>query len=1053
MSGAFGSTAANQVTQQPLFGTQGQPTVQTSGNLSGGWPTTQPNRPAAGATTTPFGSSTNAGGVFGATPFGANSMSGGLRGITRPGEGAPSALSAGAGVAAGAWPGSTASGQPLALTAAPSQGTGQVTFRPIPSTETTAHGTKQVLFDSIAFLSGFESKSFEELRFEDYQQGNRGQAGSTASALPAASNTNTLFGGAGSASTGAAGLFGAKSTVGLTTTGGAFGSSSSTGANTAFNAPASSGTGFGLQSNTPATGSGLFGSAPTGGIFGNTGSANAGTSFGNSGTNATRPGGLFGGAASSTPFGATPGGGAGSGSQGFSSNMFGSGSNTRSSPFSSSAATTAATNPFGVFSQQSGSGGAQTMPSAQPGPSSSFASANTLSAGSSSGLGLFGSRPAPTANMFGASGGAAQPTGSLNSSTSSFGAAGGSGSANTFFGGATAQPSGGFGSGAPTLTSGFGNNTGNQVPGVSGTVPNFSFGGLGSAQTNLVGGQQSTAGGGSASASAGILSQSNTTNATATPAFQFGSNDTTRSSGAGLFGAQNQNTAQATSGLFRFGPAHTGPSATGQQTSDGQNFPTSISNAASSAWRPYPNATTNACAYQNAQGPNAGSVPGMGFGGTPAYGTTPNAVQSLNGADFRNQNASSATSPYGPLPVLSNQPVLNPTPSGRWNNEPQTPGERSLGVAPALSSTPLASIPNAPVTSYRVRPRSQVRAFSYGASVGGTPLDALFERHYDGSRGISGQLSADTWSSMLTPGFLRRSETRRRERGVKQLVLDTAALRRDEPTLTLADITTQEALVSTSPARFEGREAPNGKENLLDVATPTFGAEMSPIVPNRNEHAGRDRMQASARETASPLPVPRAHVEYHAQTRASSTSTPDHTEKGLAPWAPRLSKPGYYTKPPLDELQSMSEQSLSQVPHFVIGRRNIAEIRFLEPVDLRYANLNSIVVIEPRTVTLYPAEEPTPTEDKARDQGQHSLSQVKDPDRLPPPGQGLNRPALLRFEQVFRMDKRTGKPTTDPEAIERFVQRLREYAEQQGARFVSYDADTGTWELIVDQFG
>jgi nuclear pore complex protein Nup98-Nup96 len=193
LAGAFGANPPTQAPTQSLFSTQSQPGTQTALSQAGGWPAAQPGPNTGSASMSPFGGNANTSSTFGTSPFGSASFSGGLRpGVT----GAPGAA-AGGGALSGsgsAWQAGTSGSQPLALGAAPSQGTGQVAFRPVPSSETTAHGTKQVLFDSIVFMSGFESKSFEELRFEDYQLGNRGQSGPGLRSTPTGSSCRALSG-------------------------------------------------------------------------------------------------------------------------------------------------------------------------------------------------------------------------------------------------------------------------------------------------------------------------------------------------------------------------------------------------------------------------------------------------------------------------------------------------------------------------------------------------------------------------------------------------------------------------------------------------------------------------------------------------------------------------------------------------------------------------------------------------------------------------------------------------------------------------------------------
>lgn len=75
-----------------------------------------------------------------------------------------------------------------------------------------------------------------------------------------------------------------------------------------------------------------------------------------------------------------------------------------------------------------------------------------------------------------------------------------------------------------------------------------------------------------------------------------------------------------------------------------------------------------------------------------------------------------------------------------------------------------------------------------------------------------------------------------------------------------------------------------------------------------------------------------------------------------------------------------------------------------------------------------------------------------DETKKPPIGEGLNKPAEIALSGVFRIDKATGKPTTDPAAISKYTQKLKAKAASQGARFVDYNADKGVWRFRVDHF-
>lgn len=75
-----------------------------------------------------------------------------------------------------------------------------------------------------------------------------------------------------------------------------------------------------------------------------------------------------------------------------------------------------------------------------------------------------------------------------------------------------------------------------------------------------------------------------------------------------------------------------------------------------------------------------------------------------------------------------------------------------------------------------------------------------------------------------------------------------------------------------------------------------------------------------------------------------------------------------------------------------------------------------------------------------------------DENEKPEIGEGLNKCAEVTLQKVYRIDKATNRPTTDKDAIARFERKLKKLAADQSARFISYDADTGTWVFEVEHF-
>lgn len=142
-------------------------------------------------------------------------------------------------------------------------------------------------------------------------------------------------------------------------------------------------------------------------------------------------------------------------------------------------------------------------------------------------------------------------------------------------------------------------------------------------------------------------------------------------------------------------------------------------------------------------------------------------------------------------------------------------------------------------------------------------------------------------------------------------------------------------------------------------------------------------------------------------------------------------KNGYYISPTLDTLSNMPKEGLKQVQNLVVGRKGYGEVRYEQPVDLSDVVLEdimgNIVVIEDKTVVVYPDQESKPAK-----------------------GVQLNLPAIVKIENCFSHDKNTGAPIKDPNhpRFQLFKERLRK---RDTVEFVDYK-DNGEWTFKVQEF-
>ena len=544
--GLFG--AASTPASSSLFGAP-QPAQPASGGLFG-----QPS-----AAPSPFAQPAQTGGMFGQQP----AATGGFFGASALPSPVPSAF------------GGMGTSSPFGAPAGGALGgTGGTSVQKY---QTTRDQELNMRLISVTAMDSYKNKSFEELRWEDYQA-NRSQPGGAAGApAPAPSGW-----GAAQPTPTSSGLFGSATTTGGTAFGqpAAAQQPASTGL---FGAASPASTGGGLFGATT-QGGGMFGSTPStqpqqsgGGLFGQ--QPATGGAFG--ATTSTPSGGMFG----STSTSPTPGGGG----------LFGSTSTTSGGLFGSSTSTGGGM--FGSAAPSAGGGLFGASPAAsQPAPSG-----GGLFGGGSTTAGMFGSQaatPSAGGGLFGATSSTtpAANTGGLFGSTTA--PSGGGGLFGATSAGGPSTGGGLFGStttGAPASGGGlFGTSTGGPSTG----------GGLFGATTGAPASGGGLFGTSAPASGGGGLFGTSTGGATTGGGGLFGST-TTAPSGGGLFGTSASTTAgggAAGGGLFGSGGAATG---------GGGLFGSSTTTTSSSLFGP--SSTTSGGLFGSTATPSSTGGTGLGF--------------------------------------------------------------------------------------------------------------------------------------------------------------------------------------------------------------------------------------------------------------------------------------------------------------------------------------------------------------------------------------------------------------------------------------------------------
>ncbi|PRQ16783.1 putative peptidase S59, nucleoporin [Rosa chinensis] len=147
---------------------------------------------------------------------------------------------------------------------------------------------------------------------------------------------------------------------------------------------------------------------------------------------------------------------------------------------------------------------------------------------------------------------------------------------------------------------------------------------------------------------------------------------------------------------------------------------------------------------------------------------------------------------------------------------------------------------------------------------------------------------------------------------------------------------------------------------------------------------------------------------------------------------PKLRRSDYYTEPRIQELAAKERAEpgfCCRVKDFVVGRHGCGSIKFLGETDVRRLDLEALVQFNNKEVIVY-----------------------RDENKKPPVGQGLNKPAEVTLLNIKCIEKKTGLQYTEGPKVEKYKEMLKRKAEEQGAKFVSFDPKKEEWTFMVDHF-
>ena len=254
-----------------------------------------------------------------------------------------------------------------------------------------------------------------------------------------------------------------------------------------------------------------------------------------------------------------------------------------------------------------------------------------------------------------------------------------------------------------------------------------------------------------------------------------------------------------------------------------------------------------------------------------------------------------------------------------------------------------------------------------------------------------------------------------------------------------------DSLAASSVTRLVINPSPKPKMKLLlDASSQSKTADNSPFKPPNwypsstpgltNGHpasAEKATLKTPTVDSRSSQGSPKtpggsnAAYDYYQQVIGSPDEAAGNASPAKKNAAPKLTKPGYQCTPTIEVLGAMAPEDLAAVPNFSVERPGVGKIEWEGAVDVRGADFDSVIIIEPKSASVYMKEEEL--------------------DQKPPVGTKLNRSAILTLEGVL-------PPTDGDAAEEKFARKVEKQTSRMGAELISYDSSLGEWKLRVKHF-
>ncbi|XP_068122593.1 nuclear pore complex protein Nup98-Nup96 isoform X2 [Hyperolius riggenbachi] len=391
---------------------------------------------------------------------------------------------------------------------------------------------------------------------------------------------------------------------------------------------------------------------------------------------------------------------------------------------------------------------------------------------------------------------------------------------------------------------------------------------------------------------------------------------------------------------------------------------------------------------------------GLGFGGVqaPVALSDPNAAAAQQ-MFLQQQLNALAYSPYGDSPLFRN-PM----------SDPKKKEERLKPTNPAAQkalTTP---------THYKLTPRPATKVRPKALQTAGTGKSQLFD-------------GLDDDDPLMTGGSFMP------KKNIKKLVLKNSNI---SNLFSSGAVEPNEESSSPTSYTESGDRANENHISEMDndeEMSSFYPSVLSKPLPSSQEKRHNLHMDDSILALNMRPPL-RSHLSNNVEEN-SFNNINEEEEEALndAPPHPAgivLTREGYYTIPSMEELATMvDDNDQCIVNDFTIGRKGYGSIFFEGTVNLTDLNLDEIVHIRHKEVTVY-------TDDINK----------------PPVGEGLNRTAEVTLDEVWPVDKTTRELIKSPERLAEmdYRSKLETASRKQHAQFKEYRPETGSWVFRVKHF-